>query len=146
MLEFTFCHGLENAPDAKNIRTAVFVCEQGFTPELEFDVYDAAAVHIVGAAFGKPVCAGRLFHENGAKNGTLHVGRICVLKEERGKHYGQALLLAIEEEARRQSAAVLELGAQTGAVPFYEKLGYKSYGDIFYDEAVPHIMMAKSLL
>ena len=34
-----------------------------------------------------------------------------------------------------------ELSAQVYAIKFYEKLGYKSYGDIYYDAGIEHKTM-----
>ena len=37
------------------------------------------------------------------------------------------------------------LGAQVQAVPFYEKQGYRCYGETFLDAGIPHLHMDKSI-
>ena len=37
------------------------------------------------------------------------------------------------------------LEAQTYAVGFYEKFGFKSYGNDFFEDGIPHIRMRKIL-
>ncbi|MDL2215684.1 GNAT family N-acetyltransferase [Ruminococcaceae bacterium OttesenSCG-928-N02] len=144
-MEFQVVQGLANAPQAKAIREAVFVEEQGFTPSLEFDGYDEQALHITGFVAGAAVCTARIFAEEGAPAGILHVGRVCVLQQARGKGMGALLMQQVATTARQAGATMLELGAQTYATPFYEKLGYTTYGEVFFDEEVPHILMRKSL-
>lgn len=36
--------------------------------------------------------------------------------------------------------------AQYTAKPFYEKLGYQAFGDLFYEGGVKHVMMKKELV
>ena len=60
-MEFLFSKGLENAPLARDIRRKVFVLEQGFSEDLEFDSIDSKAWHVVMTSDGKPVGTGRLF-------------------------------------------------------------------------------------
>ncbi|MGL5540689.1 MAG: GNAT family N-acetyltransferase, partial [Erysipelotrichaceae bacterium] len=41
--------------------------------------------------------------------------------------------------------ARVHLGAQCTAIPFYEKLGYQPFGEVFLDAQIEHIMMEKCL-
>ena len=61
--------------DAKQIRTEVFVAEQGF--ETEFDDTDSKARHIVGYDGEKPVAVCRYFYDEEHK--SYMIGRIAVL-------------------------------------------------------------------
>jgi predicted GNAT family N-acyltransferase len=40
---------------------------------------------------------------------------------------------------------VVDLGAQTHAMGFYERLGYQAYGPVFDDAGIPHRSMRRSL-
>ena len=51
----------------------------------------------------------------------------------------------IESVARAQGFVRLDLGAQCYAIPFYEKLGYQTEGDIYLDCAIEHRHMHKIL-
>lgn len=131
--------GIENNRDARIIRQAVFVDEQGFVNE--FDDIDERAVHAVLYQGGVPVATGRLFDENG----EAHLGRIAVLKAYRGKELGRAIMEALEGYAAKAGYKSTSLSAQLRAQAFYEKLGYKAYGDVYHDEYCPHIAMKKEL-
>ncbi|WP_295211251.1 GNAT family N-acetyltransferase [Ruminococcus sp.] len=131
--------GIENNRDAKLIRQAVFIDEQGFVNE--FDDIDERAVHAVLYLGGFPVATGRLFDIDG----EAHLGRIAVLKAYRGKELGRAIMEALEEYAAKAGYKSTNLSAQLRAQKFYEKLGYEAYGDIYHDEYCPHIAMKKAL-
>lgn len=73
------------------------------------------------------------------------VERVAVLEPRRGTGVGRALMLAVEERARDQSLAALELHSQTHAAGFYRELGYESYGDEFEEAGIPHVKMRKPL-
>ncbi|MEC1284064.1 GNAT family N-acetyltransferase, partial [Bacillus paralicheniformis] len=49
----------------------------------------------------------------------------------------------LEEEASKQSAVQDNQNAQTQAVPFYEKHGYKVVSEEFLDANIPHVKMVK---
>ena len=58
--------------DAGTVRRAVFVAEQGFSAEGEFDALDEAAQHLVGYVGEEPACAGRLYFDAaGDVNGII---------------------------------------------------------------------------
>jgi len=128
--------------EAKSIRLAVFVEEQGFA--VEFDETDKIATHIVafensGVPFG--VC--RIFPSD--EKGVFIFGRLCILPQYRRCGLGTKILSAAENEAKALGASRLILHAQCRATAFYEKSGYIPYGDIEPDEGVPHIWMGKNL-
>lgn len=52
---------------------------------------------------------------------------------------------AIEQYATQQDVHVLKLNAQTHAIPFYEKLGYKVISEEFMDAGIPHKTMEKRI-
>ena len=134
-------YGLENNPDAKIVRQAVFVEEQGF--QNEFDATDAAAWHVVLYEDGVPVATGRTFPKG--DGGTYLIGRVAVQKAYRGKGLGEKVMLELEKKLRELGAEKAELSAQVQAQGFYKKLGYRSYGEVYMDEHCPHIAMGKDL-
>lgn len=138
-IEFETAKGIENAPFAKKIRQEVFVSEQGFVNE--FDNIDSEAYHIVAFVDGEQAAAARLFEEDRG----WHIGRVAVLKKFRGMGLGAQIMKKSEEFARENKISKISLSAQKRVQGFYEKLGYKAQGDIYYDEFCPHIMMTKEL-
>jgi len=137
---------------AYDVRTTVFVDEQGVPPELEMDAADDRADHVLAMRGTRPVGAARLVVEpcgfagvDPAQGEVGHLGRLAVQADERGRGAGAALAHAVEDAARGRGLAVLVLAAQTHALGFYERLGYRAYGDEFDDAGLPHRMMRKDL-
>lgn len=134
-------HGLENNPDAKTVRRMVFVEEQGFTDE--FDETDRVAYHVVVYDGEIPAATGRLFEKG---NGCWGVGRVAVQRAYRGKKLGRLVMDGLEEQARALGAERISLSSQLHARGFYETLGYRAHGEIYYEQHCPHIAMEKRLL
>ncbi|MEG2053746.1 MAG: GNAT family N-acetyltransferase [Oscillospiraceae bacterium] len=132
----------EQFKDAVALRTKVFVEEQGYTPEMEFDEKDETARHVVGYDGDKAVCTARVFYE---KSQVLYLGRICVLPQYRGKNIGAELVCEMQNLAKNENATQIVLGAQVPKRGFYEKQGLVAYGDEYDDGGIMHIMMKKSL-
>ncbi len=127
-------------PDqAKQIREAVFMQEQGFV--YEFDALDEIATHLVAFDGALPVAVCRVWL---AEDGW-HVGRLAVIKGKRGSGLGRLLLAEAEKHVRLLGGDDLSLHAQCRAEAFYRKCGYTPYGEIDYDEGVEHIHMRKIL-
>ncbi|OEJ35606.1 GNAT family N-acetyltransferase [Streptomyces subrutilus] len=133
------------------VRTEVFVGEQSVPESIEYDAYDADAVHVLalgpdGVALG----TGRLLHGPAARAKTGDpavgsLGRLAVRKAARGLGVGAALVRAIEAEAVRLGLTAVDLGAQTQALGFYERLGYAAYGPEFQDAGIAHRAMRRPL-
>ncbi|MEU8620020.1 GNAT family N-acetyltransferase [Streptomyces sp. NPDC048623] len=134
------------------VRREVFVVEQGVPQEIEYDTYDATAVHVLAVrADGLPLGTGRLLlgadatGRTGADASVGSLGRLAVNKASRGLGVGAALVRAIEEAARERGLAAVDLHAQTHALGFYERLGYEAYGPEFLDADMPHRAMRRAL-
>jgi predicted GNAT family N-acyltransferase len=137
---------LEEMNDALTVRRRVFIEEQNVPESLEIDAYDAdpatspPALHVVAYVDGRCVATGRLLLD--AHEGEYpHVGRVAVLREERGKGYGRAVMLALQDIARRRDMPGITLAAQLHAIGFYETLGYVVRGDVFLDADIQHRWM-----
>ncbi|MGN1134158.1 MAG: GNAT family N-acetyltransferase [Oscillospiraceae bacterium] len=131
--------GLENLPQAKIIRKAVFIDEQGFVNE--FDGIDSQAVHAVVFVDDKPAATGRLFKDDSG----WHIGRVAVMKEYRHLHLGSKIMQTLEAYAKKLGAVEITLSAQERAKDFYEKIGYENMGNPHLDEGCPHITMRLKL-
>ncbi|AVH61516.1 GNAT family N-acetyltransferase [Streptomyces dengpaensis] len=134
------------------VRKEVFVGEQGVPEDIEYDAYDAGALHVLAVREdGVPLGTGRLLSGEAAAaktDGDLTVGslgRLAVTREARGLGVGAALVRAIEDAARARGLAAVDLHAQTQALGFYERLGYVAYGAEFPDAGIPHRAMRRSL-
>lgn len=132
----------EEYPLSREIRIKVFVEEQKYTLEEEFDEIDNDSLHLVLTENGKAIATARLAE---ISEGVFKPGRIAVLKEYRGKNIGAELLTIIIEKAKELGAKELHIGAQTYAVGFYEKFGFHTVGEEYPDGPIPHINMLRIL-
>jgi predicted GNAT family N-acyltransferase len=123
------------------IRHAVFVGEQGVSPDIERDDLDQLAEHVLALVDGRPVGAGRLV----VRGPRAVVGRMAVLREARGTGVGARLLDLLESTARSRGCAEVELHAQVSARGFYERLGYTARGDVYQEAGIDHVDMRKPL-
>jgi predicted GNAT family N-acyltransferase len=75
------------------------------------------------------------------------IGRVAVLPAWRGQGVGKRLMILLEEAARASHAATVSLHAQTRAMTFYERLGYRveADGKPFDEDGILHVRMRKSL-
>ncbi len=117
------------------VRKTVFIDEQGYLPEEEFDEADKTCPHLAIFDGDAPVAAGRLVL---LADGTAKLGRIAVLKPYRGRHLGAAVVEALLARARESGARRAYVSAQSYAVPFYNKFGFREYGEEYLDGRIPH--------
>jgi predicted GNAT family N-acyltransferase len=120
------------------VRYEVFVIGQNVPVDLEVEEADKGYTHILAKAGEKPVGTARLTSDG-------HIGRVAVLKEYRKYGIGKEMMNQIEEVAFELGFDSVELNSQCHAVPFYEKMGYVPYGDVFLDAGIEHRHMEKSL-
>jgi len=124
---------------ALEIRTKVFVLEQGVTEEEEYDGKDSICTHYLGLFNEEPVATARVRSlENQAK-----IERVAVLSNYRGCGIGKELMLYILNDISGVKEIVLS--SQENVIKFYEKLGFKIYGDSYYDARILHRDMYKKL-
>lgn len=125
----------------RDIRTEVFMDEQGFVNE--FDEQDATAVHFLVHCDGEPAGTARMM--KGERDGEYIVGRVSVKKKFRSEHLGSRLMLMAEREARQRGGTFISVSAQCRVQQFYRSLGYEAMGEIYLDEYCEHIHMEKRL-
>ena len=139
MLEYKWFPAGVIDPSFRNLRIEIFVKEQGVPEENEFDDFDLQVPHLVIFSEGEAVATGRNipYGEN-----TVKIGRIAVKKEKRGMHLGEKIVKELLRKAKEDGAKTVKVGAQTHAVGFYEKSGFKLVGTPEYlEENIPHYDM-----
>lgn len=123
----------------RNLRIEIFVKEQGVPEENEFDDYDRQVPHLVIFLDGEAVATGRVIPYG---EDTVKIGRIAVKKDKRGFHLGEKIVLELLRKSKEDGAKTVCVGAQTHAVGFYEKCGFKLLGTPEYlEENIPHFDM-----
>lgn len=123
------------------LREEVFCGEQGVSLAEERDGRDEEALHLVVVDDGVVVGTCRLLVEGT----TVKLGRMAVSRTRRGLGLARALITEAEARARALGAERMELAAQLNAQALYDRAGYASYGDVFLDAGIEHVMMAKAL-
>lgn len=122
-----------------DLRTRVFVHEQGVPPEEEIDGRDPECLHVIAETEdGTVIGTGRLLPEG-------RIGRLAVDAAWRGRGIGRALLDALVACARERGFATVELHAQSRAVGFYEASGFRAEGPEFEDAGILHRRMWRVL-
>lgn len=127
------------------LRTAVFVREQGVDISLEIDALDepeSFCEHFLIMDGDKPVGAFRAYFESPQ---TVHLQRLCILPEARGRGWGRDALRFVDGYFTAKGANKITLGAQVHALGFYERCGYRAVSDVFDDAGIPHRTMEKHL-
>ena len=126
------------------IRRTVFIEEQGVDEALEVDGLDGEALHYLGLIGTMPAATARvrLLHEGGVP--VAKVQRVAVMRDARGTGLGAAIMkYLMDDVARHHDRGRFTLGSQESAVPFYERLGYRTVGERFMDAGIPHRTMVR---
>lgn len=119
----------------QSIRHAVFVLGQGVRPEEEVDGEDPACRHVLAIRDGGAVGTARIK----PLGRTAKVQRVAVLAQSRGAGIGARIMTWIAHRLAEEGTwddAVL--GAQTHAMGFYERLGWRAEGPEYLDARIPH--------
>ena len=133
----------EVGASARDLRTRVFVHEQGIAPELEWDEADEAAIHaILVNRLGTAIATGRLIEH---EPGVARIGRMAVRSELRSEGLGRHVLDALVNAARQRGDRHAILHAQCSAADFYARAGFVAEGERFEEAGIAHIQMRRAL-
>ncbi|HEX2072257.1 MAG TPA: GNAT family N-acetyltransferase [Geodermatophilus sp.] len=134
--------GPADRAEIADLRTRVFVQEQGVPPEIERDALDAAAVHVLARDdAGRVVATGRLV----VRDGRAVIGRMAVDAAARGRGHGAAVLDELHGQAVLRGLPEAELHAQVSARGFYERAGYAAVGGVYEEAGIAHVTMRRRL-
>lgn len=121
---------------AFDIRQTVFVIEQVVDPAEEYDEFDEACTHFIAYCDGVACGTARWRFK---APGIIKLERFAVLASYRGKGVGAALVKAVVADLPLAEKVMMH--AQLHAIPFYEKLGLKTYGPEFDEAGIRHYAM-----
>ena len=129
----------DGEPLLKSVRKAIFIDEQGISPELEWDGLDEDCRHaLVLSSQGEAIGCGRMMADG-------HIGRIAVLPAWRKQKVGTAIMEALLGYARAHDYPQVNVDAQAYAISFYKTFGFDEEGEVFLDAGLPHIKMRLKL-
>lgn len=135
------CENIIHLIDHYKVRKEVFIDEQNVSYEDEFDLLEKERIPFIIYDNEIPIAAARL---NVQKEYTK-IERVCVIKKYRNLGIGKLIMNYLIDYSRSLGYKEVYLSAQTQALDFYEKLGFKKFGDIFLDANIPHYKMKKNL-
>jgi len=121
-------------------RFAVFVAEL-HTHSMDEDNIDYLATHFYLRRNGLVIAYARLYPD--AQKNVLWIGRMVSL--DRGKGYAKYLMTQIISEARSRNAHALHLHSPLQTVPFFQKLGFLSVGELFIEAEKQYVCMEMAL-
>ncbi len=117
------------------VRVRVFVEEQGVPVELEWDGTDARAGHLLACDRNeRPIGTARVLPSG-------QIGRMAVLPAWRGRGVGTALLHEALKLADAPGSPTPFIHAQTSALHFYHRQGFRAEGPEFWEAGIPHRLM-----
>lgn len=121
---------------ALEIRTKVFVQEQGVDANLEMDAFDRFAHHYIAFLENNPIATARWREtEKGIK-----LERFAVLKEYRNNKIGEKLLNKVLNDVLPLKK-IIYLHSQINAVNLYLRNGFKIDGNEFNEAGIKHFKM-----
>ncbi|RKF22303.1 GNAT family N-acetyltransferase [Alginatibacterium sediminis] len=124
------------------LRAEIFVVEQD-CPYQDCDNKDQQAMHLCLFEKTRLLAYARLFAPDGP-NQPAHIGRVVVAYQERSSKLGIALMhQAVNEVERLWHKPSIHISAQFHLQPFYTKFGFKSVGESYLEDDIPHIQMQR---
>lgn len=121
MIEGKFLKSEDDFSDILEIRKKVFVEEMGFTVESISDGRDTESEHVI--VFNeehKVVAVGRL----SLIDNQFWINQVAVLKEERGKYYGDFVVRMLVDKVFRNEEQEVWVKADENSINFFSKLGF----------------------
>lgn len=130
--------------DIMALRQAVFAVEQN-CPYLDADGKDLQAWHLMGRdGEGKLLCYTRLLPEGLSYKGYVSIGRVVSAPAARGTGIGKILMQrSIDMCLLLFGPKPIKIGAQTYLLRFYEGFGFKSTGEEYLEDGIPHTKMIR---
>lgn len=130
--------------DVLKLRCEVFIVEQNCVYQ-DIDDKDQEALHIIGKDHSGIVAYTRCFSP-GIYFKEASIGRVVVKKEMRKYGYGFEIMKAsIQAIQNTYSTGIIKLSGQTYLIQFYESLGFKTIGEPYLEDGIPHIAMIITL-
>lgn len=123
------------------LRINIFVVEQ-HCPYPECDDKDKDAWHVMGYNDRQELVAYARILAPGVSYDSSSIGRVVVKEDHRKHKLGYQLMeRAISETLSLYNTKTITISAQYHLENFYGKLGFKSKGDVYPEDDIPHIKM-----
>ncbi|MCM8745793.1 GNAT family N-acetyltransferase [Thermomicrobium sp. CFH 73360] len=123
------------------IRREVFDQEQHLTTWVRDFPEDEHSLNVLAWIDGQAVGTGRV----SLWGDEAQIAWVAVRKPYRGQGVGRAVMHSLLRWAREHGARIVTLNAQTHALGFYQKLGFRPIGRPFYMGHIEHQLMELEL-
>ena len=125
------------------LRSEVFVVEQNCVYQ-DIDGKDEKALHVIGWKNNEIIAYTRLF-KPGDYFEFASIGRVVVAQNERRFKYGYDMMKgSIEAIETHFKEHTIKISAQAYLKSFYNNCGFKEFGEVYLEDAIPHIAMLKN--
>ena len=121
----------------RKLRIDVFVKEQQIDEAIEFDELEEEAEHYILKYQNQPVGCFRLRY----LKDYLKLERFLVKKEYRNLDFALAMITFVKRVMKEKNINECLIHAQLSAQKFYEKGGFVSFGEVFQEADIDHILM-----
>lgn len=124
------------------LRQTVFVVEQN-CPYLDADGKDLSSWHLLGRNAQGVLCVyTRLLPKGVAYDTYVSIGRVVSSPEARGTGGGRILMQESIQRCRQLFGnEPIKIGAQSYLLRFYESFGFRSTGEEYLEDGIPHTKM-----
>lgn len=125
------------------LRVAVFVVEQNCVYQ-DIDGEDLVGEnrHLLAWRDGELIACARILKQ---PDEPVVIGRVIVAPQARGEKLGNRLMeQALKSCATHWPGSDIYLGAQAHLQAFYEQFGFVAVSDIYEEDGIPHVGMARS--
>ena len=125
------------------LRQKVFIVEQD-CPYMDADGKDLKSYHLLGYDVDGDLVAHLRLVAPGVSYKEMSFGRIVTSDKVRGKGVGKLLM----EEGIKQSELLYgkvanRISAQSYLIPFYQYFGFKTVGEEYLEDDIPHTEMLR---
>ena len=137
-------HEVETTSDMEivfQIRDEVFVDEQALTPNARNDPDDERSIHYLATYERYPAGTGRLT----MLAGEAQIAWVAVREQYRGRGVGWMIMEKMIVRSEHEGGEYVILNAQTHALEFYERLGFRAVGRVFSMANIEHQVMIRQI-
>ena len=122
----------QNEGALRRVRRRVFTTEMGLPVTLEVDELDTECIHWAAENSDGHIIGCLRMTKDGA------ISRVAVIDDYRGHGIGYSLVELAVQRAKRFALNHVRLDAQSAAVEFYRKLGFRPEGEPFEEAGITH--------
>ncbi len=147
-MKFILFHGIDkmSASELYNIlklRQDIFIVEQNCVYE-DIDGLDDISKHLL-LKVGNELAAYSRIVPPKVKFDDISIGRIVVKEKFRGNGYGKKIVLESIHRIAETGHKSIRIEAQAHLLQFYQNLGFKSAGETYILDGIPHLQMTRYL-